>query len=74
MKCQSYFLEKNKQNISKCLLKFLPRVLSVIVYGMAIRNCVIGYKQTAKPSSTCTSLQSGTGSNQSAERRMNLNL
>ena len=30
MKCQSQFPGKNKKNISKCcILKFLPRVLSV---------------------------------------------
>ena len=29
MKCQILFSGKNKKNISKCLLKILPRVLSV---------------------------------------------
>ena len=29
MKCHILFSEKNKKNISKCLLKILPRVLSV---------------------------------------------
>ena len=31
IKCQNLFFGKNKKNISKCcLLKFLPRVLSVV--------------------------------------------
>ena len=29
LKCQNLFTRKNKKNISKCLLKFLPTALSV---------------------------------------------
>ena len=39
MKCQILFSGKNKKNISKCrLLKFLPRVLRVNLFSMAIVN------------------------------------
>ena len=35
MKCQNLFSGKNKKNISKCLLKFLPRVLSTYVHAQS---------------------------------------
>ena len=36
MKCQILFSGKNKKNISKCLLKILPRVLSVRMFFIAL--------------------------------------
>ena len=48
MKCQSLFLRKNKQNISKfCLLKFLPSMLRfnrfLIALGFNDTSTLVGY-------------------------------
>ena len=50
MKCHILFSEKNKKNISKCLLlKILPRVLSVkIVLNLKLHNRI-----TIKIKRTC---------------------
>ena len=54
MKCQILFSGENKKNISKCLLKFLPRVLSINVEKCSFEMCsamqkrLLIYKRVAK--------------------------